>query len=186
MKKKVKALIIAAAVVAIAGIGAISFAKWSGTGYNEVTSQGPLGDVTLVGFNADTAAAWTGKLVPMDQPVNTIKDGGTTVTSIILPSLTAVKDQTITVTAALPEDFTPTTGKSTKLYVVAQASGDAPDASEIAVAANEIDSDGVVVLTVPAAGVTNTAYTLYFALDSDDTAAMNQTYSITVTLSPAA
>ncbi len=43
MKKKVKSLIIAASVAAIAGIGAVSFAAWQGGGTQTATGTGRSG-----------------------------------------------------------------------------------------------------------------------------------------------
>lgn len=183
MKKTVKSLIIAASVAAIAGIGAVSFAAWEGTGSKTVTSNAnPLGTVTLVGFDATTADAWEGTLVPYNQPESTIVDDGVTVTSITLPKLTAVAGQTITVKAEI-QDYTATDGKTNKLYVFAQKEGVAPTANAIVTAAKEANSTGVVVATVAAAGENETVYTLYFALDSNDLAAREKEYNITVTLS---
>ncbi|MCH5158711.1 MAG: hypothetical protein J1F33_05905 [Clostridiales bacterium] len=180
MKKVVKGLVIAASVAAVVGLGAVSFAQWQGTGSKEVTSSGATGEVTLVGFAGASATAWTGKLVPYDQPTSTITEGNVTVVSITLPAVTAVSGQTITVAA----DFTynnsgsATAGKYNKLYVIAQSSGEAPSANDIVTGAKEVTSSGV-----PISDITSGTYTLYFALDSNDTAAMNGSYNITVTLS---
>lgn len=69
MKKTVKSLIIAASVAAIAGIGAVSFAAWSGSSTKtESTGNQASGTVEAVGFAADTVITNTGKkLMPIDQ-----------------------------------------------------------------------------------------------------------------------
>ncbi|MDE7464086.1 MAG: hypothetical protein K2M48_03560 [Clostridiales bacterium] len=190
MKKFVKPLVIATSVAAIAGIGAVSFAAWSG-GEKEVTSTGALGDVTIVGFASDTATAWSNKLVPHDQPSKTY-DATTcvTVASIELPKLTAVENQTITVKAEI-QGYTATNDTAditykNDLYVVAKEASEAePSATDIITAAHKADGTGVVVLTVDSTGLTAADYKLYFALDSNDYAAKNLTYNITVTLSDA-
>ena len=62
MKKKVKSLIIAASVAAIAGIGAVSFAAWSGSGATPVDKTGDtLGAITVTS-NLDGKT-----LLPYDQ-----------------------------------------------------------------------------------------------------------------------
>ena len=68
MKKTVKSLIIAASVAAIAGIGAVSFAKWTVGNTSEQTATGSAGELTAVG--AITLASNLNddmKLVPYDQ-----------------------------------------------------------------------------------------------------------------------
>lgn len=188
MKKTVKSLIIAASVAAIAGIGAVSFAAWNGgNGDKEVTTTGALGDVKVYGFGAATTTAWTGTLVPYDQPANTIATGGVTIASVTLPSLTAVTGQKVTVKAELQSytasiDTAEITYKN-DLYVVASETA-ITDPSTIVDAANKIDAtNGVDVVTTLTSDITDKVYTLYFALDSNDYAAKGLTYNITVTLS---
>lgn len=69
MKKTVKSLIIAASVAAVAGIGAISFAKWeAGMNYSvDVKDQGTA-QVTAIGeFTVSHDLSDTVKLMPYDQ-----------------------------------------------------------------------------------------------------------------------
>lgn len=75
MKKTVKSLIIAASVAAVAGIGAVSFAAWSGGGSENVSGSVHSGTITVANFatgseivasNADITLA-NAKLMPIDQ-----------------------------------------------------------------------------------------------------------------------
>lgn len=70
MKKTVKSLIIAASVAAVAGIGAVSFAAWSGSTKQDLVGDNlATGTVVAVGFD-ETATAFentTKALMPIDQ-----------------------------------------------------------------------------------------------------------------------
>ncbi|MDE6029903.1 MAG: hypothetical protein K2F90_06265 [Clostridiales bacterium] len=68
MKKTVKSLIIAASVAAIAGIGAVSFAKWEST-VSDQTVDGTLGNIETTGTITLTQTGDLDKkvLVPHDQ-----------------------------------------------------------------------------------------------------------------------
>ena len=67
MKKFVKPLIVASAVAAVAGIGAVSFAAWtSGTTTNNVTGGG-TGFVSTSGFVSGSTSSLTDKLLPYNQ-----------------------------------------------------------------------------------------------------------------------
>ncbi len=73
MKKKVKSLIIAASVAAIAGIGAVSFAAWQGGGTQTATGTGSTGVVDTLGAITVTPSTNSGTLdelnalYPIDQ-----------------------------------------------------------------------------------------------------------------------
>ena len=57
MKKKVKSLIVVAAVAAIAGIGAVSFAAWNSNTTNSIAKNGhTLGEVSITGGFVKTGA----------------------------------------------------------------------------------------------------------------------------------
>ena len=82
MKKKVKSLIIAATVAAIAGIGAVSFAAWNSGSTNNTAKneEYTLGNVSVSGgfvkAGEETFAAMTTTdtlLVPYDQGSGTVK-----------------------------------------------------------------------------------------------------------------
>lgn len=72
-KKIVKPLVIATAVAAVAGIGAVSFAAWSGADTDPVTKSGATGEISTLGALTVTAdaASLNGEnlksLVPADQ-----------------------------------------------------------------------------------------------------------------------
>lgn len=67
MKKKVKALIVAASVAAVAGIGAVSFAAWSGSGATPVDKTGATGEVDTLGAITVTSNLDGKTLLPYDQ-----------------------------------------------------------------------------------------------------------------------
>ena len=72
MKKAVKALAITAAVAAVAGIGAVSFAQWSASATQPVSKSGTTGHITTVGAITVVADEASGGdtlkgLVPADQ-----------------------------------------------------------------------------------------------------------------------
>lgn len=73
MKKVVKGLVIAASVAAVAGLGAVSFAKWEGSSNTSKTATGATGIVNTIGDIVVTPTENTGSitslnaLVPWDQ-----------------------------------------------------------------------------------------------------------------------
>lgn len=73
MKKFVKPAVIAASVAAIAGLGAVSFAAWSGADTDPVNKNGATGEISTLGALTVTAdaASLNGdalkNLVPADQ-----------------------------------------------------------------------------------------------------------------------
>ncbi|MDE6401400.1 MAG: hypothetical protein K2L54_02180, partial [Clostridiales bacterium] len=66
MKKKVKSLIIAASVAAIAGIGAVSFAAWQGTGSQTATGTGATGEINTIGAITVTPSSASGTLTSLN------------------------------------------------------------------------------------------------------------------------
>lgn len=110
MKKKIKALIIATSVAAIAGIGAVSFAAWETAGSADLKASETTGTkVIAVGFEDGTEVVNKGlKLMPIDQP--SLAEDKTETYFYKVP-LTVVAGDTvdftgykITATVALPEE----------------------------------------------------------------------------------
>ena len=94
MKKTIKALTIAASVAAVVGIGAVSFAKWSGsTTQQDAAANVSVGNITVTaGFiqSSDyTLSFGTDKLVPVDQ--GTPGAGQTTMLTAALGDIQVVK-----------------------------------------------------------------------------------------------
>ena len=85
MKKAVKSLIIAASVAAIAGIGAVSFAAWTG-GTKEKTgiTTGGTSHVDTTGFGTGSTSSLTDKLMPWNQSNPAASTGETTIYHIKL------------------------------------------------------------------------------------------------------
>lgn len=174
-KKIVKPLVIATAVAAVAGIGAVSFAAWNNANSKTANVNGnTLGSVTLFGFDGDGTAptAFTG-LLPSNQPDAAIADTRKEMTlpAVVLDSATAY---TVTVTATPTAAAGNTLSEGLKLYVVVQDSADA--APELTDATwKEVGSTAVFNFS------TETSLKAYFKLSSESTADMNATYDIVFT-----
>ncbi len=67
MKKFVKPLVIAASVAAVVGVGAVSFAKWTGGTKDNTISESQLGSVIDLSWGSTTAVSAQNGLVPYDQ-----------------------------------------------------------------------------------------------------------------------
>lgn len=192
MKKKVKALVIATSVAAIAGIGAVSFAAWSG-GTTTESANGTTGQVDFLSFNTTAATATISGLLPYDQKgtdaLQTTADktlGSVAFAAITLPSDYEKENYNITVKAV------PNTGSGkeiawtgadsayTKIYVSATA----PTAAIENVTGWEeaSDADGAT-LTIARETLTPTIYVI---MDSNDSAQMDKEFTLEFTLSAAA
>lgn len=125
MKKTVKSLIIAASVAAIAGIGAISFAKWEGgTSIDTTSGANTTGSISSIAWQSDNTLTFTGNLMPVDQGE---AGSGTLILAAQIPTFVVTGNYTITVTA---EDNNVANGK---LYVkVDDTAVTAPDMTGLA------------------------------------------------------
>ncbi len=184
MKKKVKSLIIAASVAAIAGIGAVSFAAWNTKVDKDVNvNGGATANVeTTVGFvltGEDTSVAdltLTGAILPYDQ------GEGTRIWSVALGDYN-VKNAAYTFTLSYATDNTTTLATGSAFYysisdtAVAAAPTDLTSWTELATA---------VTMEAPTAAGTVTGKYLNIVLKSDDMADMNKTgIKFTLTLADA-
>ncbi|MDE5593138.1 MAG: hypothetical protein K2I75_04315 [Clostridiales bacterium] len=173
MKKTVKALIVAASVAAVVGVGAVSFAAWTGSGTTTASQNtNTTGSVSVVGFGNEASLAAVTNLMPWDQ------DSGTTVAHYTLPKVTSGNEgYKITVTADLKNSWTGS------LYVIVDDSASTA-ASDPDTAANGWKAiDGTAsVFTFTATGDTPKQLYAHVILDSDKSADMNQTYDLTFTL----
>lgn len=173
MKKFVKPLVVAASVAAIAGIGAVSFAKWTGN-HSSATSSGANGTVSLLGFNTNTATGFTG-LLPYDQ-VDSAAPSATnnTLKTISLPTVTPdSKAYDVTVSSS---DVATNLTKGGKLYVYVGTSAATNDFAGSATAEwKEVDSTGAKFEFASS----DTTLTAYFVLTSNDTDEMSATYTLT-------
>lgn len=85
IKKKTKALMLAASAVAVAGVAAVSFAAWTGSNSNQA-AKAETGSAYLFGFSETTTEkTFSGDLVPYDQPNETVENG-VKVVSLALPT----------------------------------------------------------------------------------------------------
>lgn len=186
MKKTVKSLIIAAAVAAIAGIGAVSFAAWSNNTNSTAKSDGVnLDTVTISGgfvkANAsDEYAALTLvkenesdviKLVPYDQGSGTVK------LVFNIPDYQVLKDTAYTLT------LTTDNLQSKFKYQIGDAAVDAPTtetafASWGTAAGTAIEYKDT---NAPAANATVSGKKLTVILDSSDVADMGASIVFTLT-----
>ncbi len=174
-KKIVKPLVIATAVAAVAGIGAVSFAAWNNANDKTANVNGnTLGSVTLFGFDGEGTAptAFTG-LLPSDQPDADIADTRKEMTlpAVVLDSAT---NYTVTVTGTATAAAGNTLSDDLKLFVVVQ---DATTAAPALADATwkEVGASAVFNFT------TETSLKAYFKLSSGETADMNATYDIVFT-----
>ncbi len=171
MKKKIKALVIATSVAAVAGIGAVSFAAWSSTNHETATSTGANGAVSLLGFSANTATGFTG-LLPYDQVASTDpSEANKTMAKIALPTIvddSKTFDITVTSDASL--------AATSKMYVCVSDTAPTTFAGAATTEWLELNSTGV---TFEDFDSTKTNLNAYFVLVSTDTADMNATYNIT-------
>lgn len=118
IKKKTRALMLAASACAVIGIAAVSFAAWSGTS-TELTASANTGSAYLQGFD-ETTLTFTDKLVPWNQ--TGIKEGETIVKAQ-LPAFTAYGNFSFTVSdlqvGTITENvFTQDTSLSLNVYVL--------------------------------------------------------------------
>lgn len=172
MKKKVKSLIIAASVAAIAGIGAVSFAAWQGGAVTDKTASGTTGNIATASgeLTVTQNLSDTVKLVPYDQVVQ-------------FDSTTMAKMQTITLTyggegapAVAGMDISmkltanSITTAATKLYYKL---GDVSDVPTDTTGWTEFTLNTAVELSSAASQKINVI------MDSSNTADMNATYTIT-------
>lgn len=173
MKKKVKALVIATSVAAIAGIGAVSFAAWTGN-HKTATSDGANGNVSMLGFSTNTATGFTG-LLPYNQVDSAAPSiANNTMKTIALPTIVDDgKAFDITVKAT---NFSSALDSASALYVyVGTAEATSAFAGSETTEWLKIDADAGAVF----ANLTgSTARTAYFVLVSEETDDMNVTYDI--------
>ena len=166
MKKKVKSLVIAASVAAIAGIGAVSFAAWSSAGQENVAVSGlQSGTVDATkGFTSESGLkAGNGKkLMPIDQPTIDGSSGGDTEVYYYTVELTPtiIDGNTYDIKAAVTGTKVPT-GLKFKVDTTAPTGGASGSASGY----NTLN--GAKVVDSAASG---TKYTIQIILDSNDEA----------------
>jgi len=177
IKKKTGALMLTAAVAAITGVSAVSYAAWAGSN-DTLTALAATGEAYLFGFTEDRSGAnmELGTLVPYDQPANTIKTGVTYV-SVVLPEYAVNADYTVTVKSETALNF----------YVLVGEQQTAAPTKEALTAANsewkKVNSAGVTFEFTATTGTTVTDKYLSIVLDSTDTAEMGQSdVGFTVTL----
>lgn len=183
MKKTIKSLVIAASVAAIAGIGAVSFAAWSGATNKEVKNEAlSTGTVEAVGFAADSTIANNDKaLMPIDQ--TTINTGSETYfyVATLKTSGTDFTGYKIKVTAAANSGSSVPTGLKYKVTDSAPDTGSVASSSTLS-AWDTLGTSSVDIVTSVA---DNTTYTVYIALDSDNsnyTANAGKSFKITFEL----
>ncbi|MDE6618699.1 MAG: hypothetical protein K2K13_06715 [Clostridiales bacterium] len=173
MKKTVKALIVAASVAAVVGVGAVSFAAWQGSGTTTASqAANTTGSVSVVGFDADATLTKVENLMPWDQT------SGTTVAHYTLPEVTS-GNEGYKITASVTKE----SGWDGDLYIIINDSATTA-ASDPATAANGWKTlDGTAsVFTFTATGDTPKQLYAHVILDSDKSADMNKSYDLTFTL----
>ncbi len=198
MKKFVKPLVIAASVAAVAGIGAVSFAKWSG-GTAKQTQDVTTGSVTnFLSVGSLTPTAVTG-LLPWDQKQIT--------TEAVTPSTTDNTMATIAFTVSLDAQSTPYNltiyaqpatsdgitfgtnyGDSSDLTTELYVSTTAPAAAMSSIGSDWAKISNSAGSTTNKKELTNQSniseQTIYIILDSNDSAQMTKGFVVTVEVTP--
>ncbi len=183
MKKFVKPLIIAASVAAVAGIGAVSFAKWEATASTQTAEKtgNSLGTVEFVSFDSTTpvTAAVTG-LKPYDQDRATA--GATTGTTqygtftLKFTADTSIASFDLKVTADnfQKDGSAKALASGSKLYIDAEIGANDQNPSDWI----EINGTNTITLTKPDSGWPATT-DVYIFLDSDAADDMAITFDVT-------
>lgn len=175
MKKVAKGLIIAASVAAVAGIGAVSFAKWEGGANSSVDVSGKTATISVYGFDSATVTNPTKNLLPYDQGSDV--DDNVRIWSIQLPTITAA-DAT-----KLQVKYTDSKATTGDVYV---------KWSSTDVTTVPSDKDGYQALSTTATDLTGATFNanvtaqaggyLVVILDSSATTDMNKDIKITVSV----
>ncbi|MDE5562823.1 MAG: hypothetical protein K2J01_04680 [Clostridiales bacterium] len=182
MKKAIKGLIVASAVAAVVGVGAVSYAAWSGgenttknvTGNTAVINT--IGDIVVTpdsasgSVNAETKAITMNNLCPVDQTEATKPSGSVNYWKFTLSSATT-GTQTVkytilgSISAGSDGGATPL-GTTAKLY---WSESEPTSATTAAPGGTQIDAS--------AADITGS--TVYVYIVADNTDGMNATISVT-------
>ena len=171
MNKTVKALVIAASVAAVVGVGAVSFAKWEAGAKNDQAATGTLGQITAYGFDSELSETIS-NLMPYDQ------GDGTCVWSFALPNVTAAPATKLT--AKLTSD--PGLDANSGIYVkwsesnVSTAPDDTTGYKKLTTSAQDLDK------TFAANSESASAGYLVVIVDSSKLGDMGKSFSITVSV----
>ena len=182
MKKKVKALVVAASVAAIAGIGAVSFAAWAGGANGSGTATGNTGSINAYGFDTTLSATMgTTTLMPYDQG-GTLGTDEVAVWSVALPTITAAPETKLQV--KLTSD--PGLDASSGIYVM-YSTTDVTTAPSDKTGYQKLTTTDADLGTVTFAENSEAATTGYLVviLDSSKLGDMGKAFSITVTVAEA-
>lgn len=177
IKKMTITMLVVAALAAVIGISAVSYAAWT-AGNNSFGASAATGTVQLVGFTGDTTNIEFDPVVPYNQ-TGTITNGEK-MQSITLPEFVVTGEYTITVKSGIDLTFyvktentaTPSTTAPTSLdgWTEVTSAGTAMDGKTFAA------DTGVEYMTV-------TDQVLYLVLDDSNKDNMNRTdITLTVTL----
>ncbi|MCH5165522.1 MAG: hypothetical protein J1G01_03880 [Clostridiales bacterium] len=180
MKKSIKALIVAASVAAVAGIGAVSFAKWEAGNAATKTATGNTGSINTIGTLTVTPTSASGSvadtitmnaLYPVDQ-------GGTYLTYWEFDiEVTGEGEQTLTVQATYSAG---TSGKAQGTGVIYYAKS-APQGATVA-GAQDISSAQTVDLQKGDNKYTAKVY-IYFTNTAETLDMMGGSITVTFTAS---
>lgn len=177
MKKTVKGLIVASAVAAVVGVGAVSFAAWSGGDTTKTVTDNTTGTVSVIGFGTETTLAKQEKLMPWDQPDAKL-NGGIKIAKYTLPTVKTNEDYKITVTVDKKNSW------DGDLYVIVNSVADTTASDPNAEGSLWKELNGTdSVFTFDKTGDTAAQHYAYIILDSNEILAdMGQSYDITFTL----
>lgn len=162
MKKVVKGLVIAASVAAVAGLGAVSFAQWSGETTKTQDVTGSTGTINTVGELTVTPTSLD-TLYPVDQ--------GSSYTTYweIEVKLTGTGEQTVKLQATYTQGDGTEIGEA-DIYVATSA----PEGDEVSGALSILGTEQTIALEEGEA-------TIYVYLTADNTDAMGGQIKLTFT-----
>lgn len=98
IKKATQVIILVVALVSVIGVGAVSYAAWTGSN-GTLLASAQIGSVSVVGFENNTALK-VEKLVPIDQDADSAHLDGAMFRSVALPKASVTGNYKITVKGA--------------------------------------------------------------------------------------
>lgn len=189
IKKKTSIMLLAASVAATVGVGAVSFAQWTGSNATTIQASGATGSAYLFGFEQGASdLSFNEKLVPFNQRNNTIKEGQTVVTAA-LPSYTVYSEKyTITIATTDVAADKVAASENTTYYVSIDESKDAPAAAFAGAEDTnwyKVTAAGAVIeYGAPATAAAHTVSGRYVhvAMVSEETGDMDKAFAFEITL----
>lgn len=181
MKKSLKPVVIAAAVACIGGIGAVSFAAWTGAASQTGNVGGTTGNVAAIGFTETLTGASVTGLMPYDQ------GSGTRVYSVQLPDFAVNTQWRMTVKLVAPDSGTAIGDNKIMVKYGAEVTAAPSDTTGyIGVASTAKDLVTATEMTAGVTAETITGQYLTIILNSNDLGDMDKVFKLEVKVEAAA